>query len=64
MDFGLTEEQEAFQNTAREFLTESKRIDASAIQRVLDWRPRYPSLAAALADCQVDDVADGLAPRC
>ena len=49
---------------AREFLTESKRIDASAIQRVLDWRPRYPSLAAALADCQVDGVADGLAPRC
>lgn len=37
---------------AREFLTESKRIDASAIQRVLDWRPRYPSLADGLAACR------------
>ncbi len=52
---------------AREFLSESKRIDASAIQRELDWRPRYPSLAAALADCRAEDMADGqpisLAPR-
>ena len=36
---------------AREFINESRRIDASAIQRALDWQPRYPRLAAALADC-------------
>ena len=36
---------------AREFLSDSRRIDASAIQRFLDWQPRYPRLAAALADC-------------
>ncbi|TKA90058.1 NAD-dependent epimerase/dehydratase family protein [Guyparkeria sp. SB14A] len=36
---------------AREFLTESRRVDASAIQRALGWHPRYPTLAAALADC-------------
>ncbi|HQS02350.1 MAG: hypothetical protein B7Y07_11755 [Halothiobacillus sp. 24-54-40] len=34
---------------AREFLTESKRIDASAIQCALNWQPRYPNLAATLA---------------
>lgn len=36
---------------AREFLSESKRIDARAIQRVLNWQPRYPDLQHALADC-------------
>lgn len=36
---------------AREFLSESKRIDARAIQRVLNWRPRYPDLARGLVDC-------------
>lgn len=36
---------------AREFLTESKRIDARAIQQALDWQPHYPNLQAALADC-------------
>ncbi|WP_322521800.1 NAD-dependent epimerase/dehydratase family protein [Guyparkeria halophila] len=36
---------------AREFLSESRRVDASAIQRALGWTPRYPGLAAALADC-------------
>lgn len=36
---------------AREFLTESKRIDARAIQRALDWQPHYPDLATALARC-------------
>lgn len=36
---------------AREFLSESKRIDAQAIQRALNWRPRYPSLRHALIDC-------------
>jgi len=36
---------------AREFLNDSRRVDASAIQRFLDWQPRYPRLAAALADC-------------
>lgn len=35
---------------AREFLTESKRIDASAIQRALNWQPSYPNLASTLAD--------------
>ncbi len=37
---------------AREFLGESRRIDASAIQRALDWRPRYPDIAATLAACE------------
>jgi len=37
---------------AREFLTESKRIDARAIQHALNWHPRYPNLAAALATCK------------
>lgn len=36
---------------AREFLAESKRIDARAIQQALNWTPRYPDLAHALADC-------------
>lgn len=36
---------------AREFLSESKRVDAHAIQQALDWRPRYPSIEATLADC-------------
>lgn len=36
---------------AREFLTESKRIDARAIQQALDWQPRYPDLATTLASC-------------
>lgn len=36
---------------AREFLSESRRIDASAIQTALDWQPRYPSITATLADC-------------
>lgn len=36
---------------AREFLSDSRRIDATAIQQALDWHPRYPRLAAALADC-------------
>ncbi len=36
---------------AREFLSESKRIDARAIQRALNWQPRYPDLEHALADC-------------
>ncbi|OZB77813.1 MAG: hypothetical protein B7X28_09475 [Halothiobacillus sp. 13-55-253] len=36
---------------AREFLTESKRIDARAIQLALDWQPRYPDLATTLASC-------------
>lgn len=36
---------------AREFLSESRRIDASAIQKALEWQPRYPTLAAALIDC-------------
>jgi nucleoside-diphosphate-sugar epimerase len=35
---------------AREFLTESKRIDARAIQAALNWQPRYPNLAATLAE--------------
>ncbi|MFI9654437.1 NAD-dependent epimerase/dehydratase family protein [Guyparkeria sp. GHLCS8-2] len=39
---------------AREFLSESRRVDASAIQRGLGWQPRYPTLAAALADCPRD----------
>lgn len=39
---------------AREFLSESRRVDASAIQRALGWQPRYPTLAAALADCPRD----------
>ncbi|HQS02906.1 MAG TPA: NAD-dependent epimerase/dehydratase family protein [Halothiobacillus sp.] len=41
--------------TAREFLTESKRIDASAIQRALNWQPRYPNLAATLAEMAKDN---------
>ncbi|MFW6322129.1 MAG: NAD-dependent epimerase/dehydratase family protein [Guyparkeria sp.] len=36
---------------AREFLSESRRVEASAIQRALDWQPRYPTLAATLTDC-------------
>ena len=40
---------------AREFLSDSRRIDASAIQQALDWQPRYPRLAAALADCPRSD---------
>ncbi|KTG16979.1 MULTISPECIES: NAD-dependent epimerase/dehydratase family protein [unclassified Guyparkeria] len=40
---------------AREFLSDSRRVDASAIQRALDWQPRYPRLAAALADCPPSD---------
>ena len=36
---------------AREFLSESKRIDAQAIQRALSWQPRYPDLSHGLADC-------------
>ncbi|MFW5955075.1 MAG: NAD-dependent epimerase/dehydratase family protein [Guyparkeria sp.] len=39
---------------AREFLSESRRIDASAIQQALDWQPRYPDIAATLADCPGD----------
>ncbi|MFO7808317.1 NAD-dependent epimerase/dehydratase family protein [Guyparkeria sp.] len=39
---------------AREFLSESRRVDASAIQHALGWQPRYPTLAAALADCPPD----------
>lgn len=39
---------------AREFLSESRRVDASAIQRALGWQPRYPTLAAALAECPRD----------
>jgi len=37
---------------AREFLSESRRIDASAIQRALDWQPRYPDIDATLANCE------------
>ncbi|WP_322629506.1 NAD-dependent epimerase/dehydratase family protein [Halothiobacillus sp.] len=36
---------------AREFLSESKRIDAQAIQRALNWQPKYPDLLHGLADC-------------
>nr|MDA3876703.1 hypothetical protein [Halothiobacillus sp.] len=36
---------------AREFLSESKRIDAQAIQRALNWQPEYPDLLHGLADC-------------
>lgn len=36
---------------AREFLSESKRINATAIQHALNWRPRYPNIDATLADC-------------
>jgi nucleoside-diphosphate-sugar epimerase len=36
---------------AREFLSDSRRVNATAIQRTLDWQPRYPRLAATLADC-------------
>ncbi len=39
---------------AREFLTESKRIDASAIQRALNWQPRYPNLAATLSELSAE----------
>lgn len=57
--FGLPQPPEASLTTildqaspmAREFLSESRRVDASAIQRVLGWQPRYPTLAATLADC-------------
>lgn len=37
---------------AREFLSESKRVDASAIRAALDWRPRYPDLSSTLAECR------------
>lgn len=37
---------------AREFLGESKRIDARAIQQALNWRPRYPDLPHGLRDCR------------
>lgn len=40
---------------AREFLSDSRRIDATAIQRALGWHPRYSSLAAALVDCPRPD---------
>ncbi|MFO7581774.1 NAD-dependent epimerase/dehydratase family protein [Guyparkeria sp.] len=40
---------------AREFLGESRRIDASAIQRALDWQPRYPDIAATLAACDKEN---------
>lgn len=36
---------------AREFLSESKRVNARAIQQALDWQPRYPSIEATLATC-------------
>ncbi len=36
---------------AREFLSESRCIDASAIQQALGWQPRYPDLKATLAAC-------------
>ncbi|MDG4868693.1 SDR family NAD(P)-dependent oxidoreductase [Guyparkeria sp. 1SP6A2] len=36
---------------AREFLSESRRVDASAIQQALDWQPRYPNIEATLAAC-------------
>ncbi|MCL7745261.1 SDR family NAD(P)-dependent oxidoreductase [Guyparkeria hydrothermalis] len=36
---------------AREFLSESRRINARAIQRALGWQPRYQTLATTLADC-------------
>ena len=36
---------------AREFLSESRRIDASAIRQALDWQPCYPDIDATLADC-------------
>ncbi|RRQ24440.1 SDR family NAD(P)-dependent oxidoreductase [Guyparkeria sp. SCN-R1] len=60
--FGLPQSPEASLATileqaspmAREFLSESRRVDASAIQRALEWQPRYPTLAAALADCPRD----------
>lgn len=39
---------------AREFLTESKRIDARAIQAALNWQPRYPNLAATLVTIKAD----------
>ncbi|HQT42731.1 MAG TPA: SDR family NAD(P)-dependent oxidoreductase [Halothiobacillus sp.] len=42
---------------AREFLTESKRIDARAIQRALNWQPRYPNLAATLAECRQAEMS-------
>ncbi len=41
---------------AREFLSESKRIDASAIQQALNWQPRYPNLAATLAEMSQSDA--------
>ena len=40
---------------AREFLSESRRIDATAIQRALDWQPRYPDIDATLAACEPSD---------
>jgi nucleoside-diphosphate-sugar epimerase len=40
---------------AREFLTESKRIDACAIQRALNWQPRYSNVAATLAEVSRDE---------
>jgi len=36
----------------REFLSESKRVDAGAIRALLGWRPRYPDLPTALTDCR------------
>lgn len=39
---------------AREFLSESKRIDARAIRAALDWQPRYPDFPSALAECGSD----------
>lgn len=35
----------------REFLSESKRIDARRLREALGWQPRYPDLSAALAAC-------------
>jgi len=36
---------------AREFLSESKRVDASAIRKALNWQPRYPDLRSTLEAC-------------